>query len=70
VFWVPDGDHRRSEESASTHLCIGYQKCISRPMVLLDGCPWDTIEIIPTDDWEAIARISLPDLPPPVPTLV
>ena len=33
----------------------------------LDGCPWDAIEMVPTDDWEAVHGITLPDLPPAQP---
>ena len=51
------------------YLCIGCQKCISKGPdgAFLDGCPWDAIEMIPTDDWEAMHGINLPDLPPPPP---
>src|SRR5712692_2135950 len=48
------------------YLCIGCQKYISKGPdgAFLDGCPWDAIEMIPTDDWEAMHGIALPDLPP------
>ena len=52
------------------YLCIGCQKCISKGPdgAFLDGCPWDAIEMVPTDDWEAVHGITLPDLPPAPPT--
>ena len=36
-------------------------------LAFLDGCPWDAIEMVPTDDWEAVHGITLPDAPPAPP---
>jgi len=51
------------------YLCIGCQKCTSKGPdgAFLDGCPWDAIEMVPTDDWEALHGITLPDAPPAPP---
>ena len=36
-------------------LCIGCKKCISKgPMdTYLEGCPWDAIDMVPLDQYEA-----------------
>jgi ferredoxin len=36
-------------------LCIGCKKCISKgPMdTFLEGCPWDAIDMMPLDQYEA-----------------
>ena len=70
MFWVPDEDHPPfGRIEVDPYLCIGCQKCISKGPdgAFLDGCPWDAIEMVPTDDWEAVHAISLPDAPPPPP---
>jgi ferredoxin len=70
MFWVPDEDHPPfGRIEVDPYLCIGCQKCTSKGPdgAFLDGCPWDAIEMIPTDDWEAMHDISLPDAPPPPP---
>jgi len=70
MFWVPDEDHPPfGRIEVDPYLCIGCQKCTSKGPdgAFLDGCPWDAIEMIPTEDWEAMHGIALPDLPPPPP---
>ena len=70
MFWVPDEDHPPfGRIEVDPYLCIGCQKCTSKGPdgAFLDGCPWDAIEMVPTDDWEAVHGITLPDLPPPPP---
>jgi ferredoxin len=70
MFWVSDADHPPfGRIEVDPYLCIGCQKCTSKGPdgAFLDGCPWDAIEMIPTDDWEAMHGISLPDAPPPPP---
>jgi hypothetical protein len=70
MFWVSDADHPPfGRIEVDPYLCIGCQKCTSNGPdgAFLDGCPWDAIEMIPTDDWEAMHGISLPDAPPPPP---
>jgi len=70
MFWIPDEDHPPfGRIEVDPYLCIGCQKCISKGPdgAFLDGCPWDAIEMIPTEDWEMMHGISLPDAPPPPP---
>jgi ferredoxin len=35
-------------------LCIGCKKCITKgPLdTILEGCPWDAIDMIPIDEYE------------------
>ncbi|MGI8734368.1 MAG: 4Fe-4S ferredoxin [Pyrinomonadaceae bacterium] len=71
MFWVPDEDHPPfGRIEVDPYLCIGCQKCISKGPdgAFLDGCPWDAIEMVPTEDWEGLHGISLPDAPPAPPT--
>jgi ferredoxin len=66
MFWVPDEDHPPfGRIEVDPNLCIGCQKCISKGPegAFLDGCPWDAIEMIPTDDWEAAHGVVLSDAP-------
>lgn len=70
MFWVPDEDHPPfGRIEVDPYLCIGCQKCTSKGPdgAFLDGCPWDAIEMVPTDDWEAVHGITLPDSPPAPP---
>src|SRR5919205_1103569 len=55
---------------AGSPACIECQKCISKGPdgAFLDGCPWDAIEMVPTEDWEAMHGVTLPDAPPPPPS--
>ena len=36
--------------------CVGCRKCVSRgpESILLDGCPWNAIDMVPTTEWEAM----------------
>lgn len=70
MFWVPDEDHPPfGRIEVDPYLCIGCQKCISKGPdgAFLDGCPWDAIEMVPTEDWEGLHGITLPDAPPAPP---
>ena len=70
MFWVPDEDHPPfGRIEVDPYLCIGCQKCISKGPdgAFLDGCPWDAIEMVPTEDWEVMHGVNLPDAPPPRP---
>jgi hypothetical protein len=70
MFWVPDEDHPPfGRIEVDPYLCIGCQKCISKGPdgAFLDGCPWDAIEMVPTEDWEGLHGIALPDAPPAPP---
>ncbi len=66
MFWVPDEDHPpfgRIEVDKST--CIGCAKCTSKGPdgTFLDGCPWDAIDMVNTQDWEVARGIELPAEP-------
>jgi ferredoxin len=66
MFWIPDEDHPPfGRIEVDPELCIGCQKCISKGPegAFLDGCPWDAIEMVPTDQWESAHGITLPDAP-------
>lgn len=72
MFWIPDEDHPPfGRIEVDPYLCIGCQKCTSKGPdgAFLDGCPWDAIEMVPTDDWESLHGITLPDAPPAPPAL-
>ena len=59
---VPDEDHPPfGRIEVDPYLCIGCQKCISKGPdgAFLDGCPWDAIEMVPTEDWEAAHGVEL-----------
>ncbi len=66
MFWVPDEDHPpfgRIEVDKAT--CIGCAKCTSKGPdgTFLDGCPWDAIDMVETNEWEAARAVQLPALP-------
>ncbi|MCP5112502.1 MAG: 4Fe-4S dicluster domain-containing protein [bacterium] len=66
MFWIPDEDVEpfgRIEVDKS--LCIGCAKCTSKGPdgTFLDGCPWDAIEMVSTDDWENENGVELPVKP-------
>lgn len=68
MFWVPDESHPpfgRIEVDKTT--CIGCAKCASKGPdgIFLDGCPWDAIDMVPTEEWEAARGVELPAVPPP-----
>ena len=65
AFWVTIIPSARSHEVILTRAWLS--ECTSKGPELPDGCPWDAIEMIPTDDWEAMHGIVLPDPPPPPP---
>ena len=53
MFWVPDEDHPPfGRIEVDPYLCIGCQKCTSKGPdgAFLDGCPWDAIEMVPTEN--------------------
>lgn len=63
MFWVPDEEHPpfgRIEVDKS--LCIGCAKCTSKGPdgMFLDGCPWDAIEMVSIEQWEAEHGVVLP----------
>ncbi len=55
MYWIPDEDHPpfgRIEVDAQT--CIGCKQCIAKGPdgTLLDGCPWDAIDMVPMTEIE------------------
>jgi len=68
MFWIPDEDNPpfgRIEVDKTT--CIGCAKCTSKGPdgTFLDGCPWDAIEMVAIEQWEAGRGIVLPATPTP-----
>ncbi len=66
MFWVPDEEHPpfgRIEVDKAT--CIGCAKCTSKGPdgTFLDGCPWDAIDMVATEEWEASRGTVLPAEP-------
>jgi ferredoxin len=57
MFWVPDEDHPPfGHIEVDPFLCIGCKKCTSKGPdgSFLDGCPWDAIDMVPTEEVEAV----------------
>ena len=55
MYWVPDEDHPPfGRIEVDPALCIGCKKCTSKGPdgSFLDGCPWDAIEMVPTEEVE------------------
>jgi ferredoxin len=55
MFWVPDEDHPPfGRIQVDPILCIGCKKCTSKGPdgSFLDGCPWDAIAMVPTEEVE------------------
>lgn len=66
MFWVPDEEHPPfGRIEVDKALCIGCAKCTSKGPdgTFLDGCPWNAIEMIPIEEWEAARGVILPDKP-------
>ncbi len=62
MFWVPDLEYPpfgRIEVDKTT--CIGCAKCTSKGPdgTFLDGCPWDAIEMVAIEAWEAARGVTL-----------
>jgi len=71
MFWVPDEEHPPfGRIEVDKTLCIGCAKCTSKGPdgTFLDGCPWDAIDMVPTDEWERRHGVKLPDTPDRPPT--
>src|SRR5574341_2684228 len=52
MYWVPDEDNPPfGRIEVDPQLCIGCKKCTSKGPdgSFLDGCPWDAIEMVPTE---------------------
>ena len=57
MYWVPDKDHPPFGIIwVDPLLCIGCKLCTSKGPdgAFLEGCPWDAIDMVPTEEWEAV----------------
>ena len=55
MYWVPEADHPTfGVIEVDPQLCIGCKLCTSKGPdgTFLDGCPWDAIDMVPTDEVE------------------
>jgi len=66
MFWVPDEEHPPfGVIEVDKAVCIGCAKCTSKGPdgTFLDGCPWDAIDMVSTEEWEIEYGVELPDVP-------
>lgn len=57
MYWVPDEAHPPfGVIRVDPLLCIGCKLCTSKGPngAFLEGCPWDAIDMVPTEEWEAV----------------
>jgi ferredoxin len=57
MYWVPDPEHPPfGTIRVDPLLCIGCKLCTSKGPdgAFLEGCPWDAIDMVPTEEWEAV----------------
>lgn len=57
MYWVPDPEHPPfGVIRVDPLLCIGCKLCTSKGPdgAFLEGCPWDAIDMVPTEEWEAV----------------
>jgi ferredoxin len=57
MYWVPDPEHPPfGVIRVDPLLCIGCKLCTSKGPegTFLEGCPWDAIDMVPTEEWEAV----------------
>ncbi len=57
MYWVPDPAHQPfGVIRVDPLLCIGCKLCTSKGPegTFLEGCPWDAIDMVSTDEWEAV----------------
>jgi ferredoxin len=62
MYWVPDEDHPPfGRIEVDPQLCIGCKLCTAKgpDSTFLDGCPWDAIDMIPTEEVEKKLGITL-----------
>ncbi|MHC4443288.1 MAG: 4Fe-4S ferredoxin [Planctomycetota bacterium] len=68
MFWTSDEDHPPfGRIEVDKTLCIGCARCNSRGPdgMLLEGCPWEAIDSVPTEVWQAEHDVELPAVPDP-----
>ena len=57
MYWVPDPNHPPfGVIRVDPLLCIGCKLCTSKGPdgTFLEGCPWDAIDMVATEEWEAV----------------
>lgn len=57
MYWVPDENNPPfGVIRVDPLLCIGCKLCTSKGPdgAFLEGCPWDAIDMVPTNEWEAV----------------
>ncbi len=57
MYWVPDPEHPPfGRIEVDPLLCIGCKLCTSKGPdgAFLEGCPWDAIDMVATEAWEAV----------------
>jgi ferredoxin len=63
MYWVPDKEHPPfGRIEVDPVLCIGCKKCVGQGPygAFLDGCPWDAIEMIATEEVERRTGMAMP----------
>ncbi len=63
MYWVPDQDYPPfGRIEVDPVLCIGCKKCVGQGPhgAFLDGCPWDAIEMIATEEVERRTGVPMP----------
>lgn len=55
MIWIEDDQMASGRIWVDPLQCIGCKKCTSKGPdgTFLDGCPWDAIDMIPLEDYEA-----------------
>jgi len=57
MYWVPDPEHPPfGTIDVDPLLCIGCKLCTSKGPdgAFLEGCPWDAIDMVVTEEWETV----------------
>jgi ferredoxin len=57
MYWVPDPERPPfGVIEVDPLLCIGCKLCTSKGPdgAFLEGCPWDAIDMVVTEEWEAV----------------
>ena len=55
MIWIEDDQMAAGRIWVDPLQCIGCKKCTSKGPngTFLDGCPWDAIDMVPLEDYEA-----------------
>jgi len=63
MYWVPDEESPPfGRIEVDPRLCIGCKLCTTKGPdgLFLDGCPWDAIDMVPTEEVEKQLGVALP----------